>query len=107
MLRAFSSGSAALTGIEAISNGVPSFQKPEVANARTTMTISADLTTKITPCQFGGTPDCSNCGCMASAGLAAITRHKVLGVIRVGTLLDGSIKIGEQMRRLRPVESQS
>ena len=79
----------------------------ECAFARMTTTISADLTTKITPCQFGGTPDCSNCGCMASAGLAAITRHKVLGVIRVGTLLDGSIKIGEQMRRLRPVESQS
>lgn len=79
----------------------------ECAFARMTTTISADLTTKITPCQFGGTPDCSNCGCMASAGLAAITRHKVLGVIRVGTLLDGSIKIGEQMRRLRPAESQS
>jgi hypothetical protein len=67
-----------------------------------TTTISADLTTRITPCQFGGTPDCSNCGCMASAGLAAITRHKVLGVVRVGALLDGSLKIGEQMRRLRP-----
>ena len=83
-------------------------QSPDqCAFARMTTTISADLTTKITPCQFGGTPDCGNCGCMASAGLAAITRHKVLGVIRVGTLLDGSIKIGEQMRRLRPVESQS
>lgn len=79
----------------------------ECAFARMTTTISADLTTKITPCQFGGTPDCSNCGCIASAGLAAITRHKVLGVIRVGALLDGSIKIGEQMRRLRPAESQS
>jgi MoaA/NifB/PqqE/SkfB family radical SAM enzyme len=74
----------------------------ECVFARMTTTISADLTTRITPCQFGGTPDCSNCGCMASAGLAAITRHKVLGVVRVGALLDGSLKIGEQMRRLRP-----
>jgi sulfatase maturation enzyme AslB (radical SAM superfamily) len=74
----------------------------ECAFARMTTTISADLTTKITPCQFGGTPDCSNCGCMASAGLAAITRHRVLGLVRVGALLDGSIKVGEQMRRLRP-----
>jgi MoaA/NifB/PqqE/SkfB family radical SAM enzyme len=74
----------------------------ECVFARMTTTISADLTTKITPCQFGGTPDCSNCGCMASAGLAAITRHKVFGVVRVGALLDGSLKIGEQMRRLRP-----
>jgi amino acid transporter len=37
ILRAFSSGSAALTGIEAISNGVPAFKKPEVRNAQATM----------------------------------------------------------------------
>jgi amino acid transporter len=43
VLRAFSSGSAALTGIEAISNGVPAFKPPEVTNARTTMTIMAVL----------------------------------------------------------------
>jgi hypothetical protein len=36
-MRAFSSGSAALTGIEAISNGVPAFKAPEVKNARATM----------------------------------------------------------------------
>lgn len=73
----------------------------ECVFARMTTTISADLTTRISPCQFGGTPDCSNCGCAASAGLAAIARHRVCGVIPVGTLLNGSIKIGEQMRRLR------
>ena len=44
----------------------------ECVFARTTTTISADLTTKITPCQFGGAPDCENCGCIASAGLAAV-----------------------------------
>src|SRR5438132_769656 len=44
----------------------------ECVFARTTTTISADLTTRITPCQFGGEPDCGNCGCMASAGLAAV-----------------------------------
>ena len=36
-----------------------------------------------------------------SAGLAAIARHRLLGVIPVSALLKGSIKIGEQMRRLR------
>jgi len=74
--------------------------------ARTTMTISADLNTKITPCQFGGAPDCSNCGCMPSAGLEAISRYRVFGVIPVGSLLNGSIKVGDVMRRLRPAESQ-
>ncbi|MFL6074183.1 MAG: APC family permease, partial [Mycobacteriales bacterium] len=37
VLRAFSSGSAALTGVEAISNGVPAFRKPKSRNAATTL----------------------------------------------------------------------
>jgi len=41
ILRAFSSGSAALTGVEAISNGVPAFKPPESQNARTTLTAMA------------------------------------------------------------------
>ena len=70
--------------------------------ARTTETISADLTTKITPCQFGGAPDCSNCGCLASAGLAAVGRHRLLGVISIDSLFDASLKIGERFKRRRP-----
>lgn len=38
ILRAFSSGCAALTGVEAISDGVPAFKPPEWRNARTTLT---------------------------------------------------------------------
>jgi amino acid transporter len=38
VLRAFSSGCTALTGVEAISNGVPAFRKPKAANAARTMT---------------------------------------------------------------------
>jgi amino acid transporter len=37
--RAFSSGCAALTGVEAISNGVPAFQKPKSRNAATTLLL--------------------------------------------------------------------
>lgn len=39
VLRAFASGSAALTGVEAISNGVPSFRKPKSRNAATTLAL--------------------------------------------------------------------
>ncbi|HYQ69539.1 APC family permease [Actinophytocola sp.] len=39
VLRAFSSGSAALTGVEAISNGVPAFRKPKSRNAATTLLL--------------------------------------------------------------------
>ncbi|MBT1002084.1 APC family permease [Paenarthrobacter sp. DKR-5] len=39
LLRAFSSGAAALTGVEAISNGVPNFKKPKSKNAATTLLL--------------------------------------------------------------------
>jgi len=37
ILKAFASGGAAVTGVEAISNGVPAFKQPEWKNARTTL----------------------------------------------------------------------
>jgi amino acid transporter len=43
LLRAFSSGCAALTGVEAISNGVPAFQKPKSRNAATTLLLMGTL----------------------------------------------------------------
>ncbi|MGH2358525.1 MAG: APC family permease [Candidatus Limnocylindria bacterium] len=43
VLRAFSSGAVALTGVEAISDGVPAFKPPEWRNARTTLTWAAVL----------------------------------------------------------------
>jgi MoaA/NifB/PqqE/SkfB family radical SAM enzyme len=69
--------------------------------ALTTKTISADLRTKITPCQFGGKPDCSNCGCIASMGLASIAEHRLGGVLPVGLLFKASIRIGQIRARLR------
>ena len=45
ILGAFSNGCAALTGIEAISNGVPAFKKPEATNAATTLVWMALLLT--------------------------------------------------------------
>jgi len=39
LARAFSSGSAALTGVEAISNGVPAFRRPKSKNAATTLLL--------------------------------------------------------------------
>ncbi|MGB7433881.1 MAG: hypothetical protein WBW49_00585, partial [Candidatus Acidiferrum sp.] len=69
--------------------------------ARTTQTLSADLETKITPCQFGGNPDCASCGCIASMGLAAIAAHKLAGILPVGAIFKTSLKIGETRARYR------
>ena len=77
-------------------------QSPEeCVFALTTQTISADLTTKITPCQFGGNPDCQSCGCVASLGLAAVADHKLGGVIPVGAIFRSSVKIGRVLGKRR------
>jgi amino acid transporter len=43
VLHAFASGGAAVTGVEAISNGVPAFRKPEWKNARSTLVVMGTL----------------------------------------------------------------
>jgi MoaA/NifB/PqqE/SkfB family radical SAM enzyme len=69
--------------------------------ARTTKTISADLKTQITPCQFGGNPDCEQCGCIASMGLAAVGHHKLLGPLTAGHVFMTSDRLGKSWRRLK------
>jgi len=74
--------------------------------ARTTHTFSADLKTKITPCQFGGEPDCSQCGCIASMGLAAVGNHSVVGPITAGRLFKASDQIGKKWRAAKKTFSR-
>jgi MoaA/NifB/PqqE/SkfB family radical SAM enzyme len=69
--------------------------------AQTTDCVSADLQTRITPCQFGGAPDCANCGCMASAGLAAVGRHRLAGMVPIDSLFTGSLRIGRTIAAAR------
>jgi len=69
--------------------------------ARTTEIISADLKTRITPCQFGGDPDCAQCGCVASMGLAAVGHHRVLGALTAGHLFQISDRIGNAWRKAK------
>ncbi len=69
--------------------------------AKTTACVSANFEKPITPCQFGGNPDCANCGCLASAALAAVGRHKLPGGIQVGKLFEASFEIGNRVRAVR------
>lgn len=69
--------------------------------ARTTECLSADFETRITPCQFGGTPDCAQCGCMASAGLAAVGRHRLPGGLRIESVFQASFAVGARVRGIR------
>lgn len=67
--------------------------------ARTTLNLTANLTDRVTPCQFGGRPDCSQCGCMASAGLAAIGEYKLAGIMPVRKIFNVSSAIGSFVSR--------
>src|SRR3954471_3273146 len=72
----------------------PPASPEECIFAQTTECFSSDLERRITPCQFGGNPDCSNCGCIASAGLEAIGRHKLRGTIPIGRIFYASLHVG-------------
>jgi len=77
-------------------------QSPEACVfAQTTECISSDFERRITPCQFGGDPDCNNCGCLASAGLEAIGRHRLTGGIEVCRIFHASLHVGRAVARLR------
>jgi MoaA/NifB/PqqE/SkfB family radical SAM enzyme len=68
--------------------------------AKTTACLSADLKKAITPCQYGGDPDCQNCGCMASVGLDALGRYKLGGVMPLNHIFAGSLAVGRAARRV-------
>ncbi|HVW84058.1 MAG TPA: radical SAM protein [Bryobacteraceae bacterium] len=72
----------------------PPHSPDECVFALTTQTISADLKTRVVPCQFGGNPDCGSCGCIASMGLAAVAAHRLGGFIPVGAIFKASVRIG-------------
>ncbi len=75
----------------------PPASPAECIFAQSTLCLSADLATRVTPCQFGGQPVCSECGCVASAGLAAIGRYKLAGIVPVAEIFSLSRKLGDRM----------
>jgi MoaA/NifB/PqqE/SkfB family radical SAM enzyme len=69
--------------------------------AKMSTNFSADLTTRVEPCIFGGTPDCSQCGCVVSSGLHHVQQRKVMGPVTIGHLVRGSTAVGSLVNRLR------
>jgi MoaA/NifB/PqqE/SkfB family radical SAM enzyme len=68
--------------------------------AKMSANYSADLESRVEPCVFGGTPDCSQCGCAISSGLHWVRDVKVAGPLRVEHFLESSIGIGRLVNRL-------
>jgi hypothetical protein len=62
---------------------------------------SADLRTHVEPCVFGGTPDCSQCGCSISSVLHWVRDVKILGSLKMGDLVRASLRVGLAMNKVR------
>lgn len=78
----------------------PPSSPEECLFARTTLSVTADLKSQITPCQFGGNPDCSQCGCLASAGMKAVSDHRLLGFVPIRALFNASDRIGKTVFKI-------
>lgn len=80
----------------------PPASPSECIFSKSTVCLAADLSTPITPCQIGGRPECSECGCLAGAGLASIGRVKLAGLLKVSDIFFASKEFGERFRKNRP-----
>jgi MoaA/NifB/PqqE/SkfB family radical SAM enzyme len=69
--------------------------------AKMSANYSADFETRVEPCVFGGTPNCSECGCAASIGMHWVRGVKVAGPVKIGHFIGSSVKTGLLMNRLR------
>jgi MoaA/NifB/PqqE/SkfB family radical SAM enzyme len=79
---------------------IPPDSPARCAFARVSVNYTADLRTRVSPCVFGGNPDCSQCGCAASTALHWITNQRV-GPVRARHLLNASLGIGAAVRSLK------
>jgi sulfatase maturation enzyme AslB (radical SAM superfamily) len=84
---------------------IKGYRKPpqtpaECIFSRTTLNLTADLKSRIAPCQFGGDPDCAQCGCIASAGLKAVGDHRLFKVLPLRTIFFASDRIGRMANRI-------
>lgn len=81
----------------------PPASPKECTFSRLSKNYSADLETRVEPCVLGGDPDCSQCGCSASAATHWISEITLLGPLKARHMLHGSMRIGNAVGRLQQV----
>lgn len=69
--------------------------------AKMSANYSADLGSRVEPCIFGGSPDCSQCGCAVSTGLHWVRDVNVAGPVKVDHFIAASLSIGRVVNWLR------
>jgi MoaA/NifB/PqqE/SkfB family radical SAM enzyme len=68
--------------------------------SKMSVNYSADLRSRVEPCVFGGSPDCSQCGCAISSALHWIRTIELAGPVKIDHFIGGSINIGLLVNRL-------
>lgn len=79
----------------------PPSRPEECLFSKLSTNYSADLETRVEPCVFGGTPDCTQCGCAISSGLHWMRTVKIAGPLKIGHFVGASIGIGLFVGRFR------
>lgn len=69
--------------------------------SRMSANYSANLETRVEPCVFGGNPDCSQCGCAATAIFQWVGSRRLLGPLRASHLMRASVWVGSITYRFR------
>ena len=69
--------------------------------ARMSTNYTADLQTRVEPCIFGGSPDCSQCGCAISTGLHGLKDIRLAGCVKIENIALASAAIGTFVGRLK------
>jgi sulfatase maturation enzyme AslB (radical SAM superfamily) len=80
---------------------VPPANPKECTFSRMSTNYSADLTTRVEPCIFGGNPDCSQCGCAISSGLHWLKDLRLARLLKLEDIARTSISIGSAVGHLR------
>jgi MoaA/NifB/PqqE/SkfB family radical SAM enzyme len=79
----------------------PPANPEECLFSKMSVNYSADFKSRVEPCVFGGTPDCSQCGCAISSGLHWIKSIKLAGPLKIDHFVRSSIGVGRLANRLR------
>jgi hypothetical protein len=66
--------------------------------SQVTACLASDLATPVVPCQIGGRPLCTECGCMAAAGFSAIGNVRLGRVLKLSDVFASSRRLGERTR---------
>jgi len=85
----------------------PPASPQECLFSRMSVNYSADFETRVEPCVFGGNPDCSQCGCSISSALHWIRDVQIAGPLKIGHLVESSLKVGAAVSQLRGRSSVS